>query len=114
VNPEQLFAQTLLQGAHSLEALRAEFGAGPGEDEEINLAAVDPATFDELRGSKVMPIPGVKLYLESGDDLTGQTCDLMEQAMETAYQVKPPFFITSMRGTKNGKITVDYFYLDKE
>lgn len=113
---EKLFAEALLAGCHSLAALRAEFAALPGNDGEINLAEVDPAEFENLRGSKVRPIPGVKRYLESGDVLTHQAVNSMELAMEKAYQVQPPFFITTMRDGAETKKTLQirYFYLDKE
>ncbi len=116
MSDRNLFAEVLLAGAHSLEALRAEFGAGPGEDGEINLASVEPDAFDSLRGSKVMPIPGVKAYLATDDELTNESINLMEQAMEKAYHVQAPFFITSMRDGSEKKETlrVKYFYLDRE
>ena len=116
MNDEKLFAETLLAGCHSLEALRAEFGALPGEDGELNLAEVDPSQLENHRGSKVRPIPGVKLYLQSGDDLTNQAINSMELAMEKAYQVQPPFFITTMRDGEEAKksLQVRYFYLDRE
>jgi hypothetical protein len=112
---EKLFAETLLQGAHSLEALIAEFGPGPGEDGEVNLATVDRANLHELEGSKVLPIPGVKRYLESGDALTDFAIDQMEIAMEKAYQIEHPFFIASHRQGKEGKnLAVSHFYLSRE
>lgn len=112
---EKLFIETLLAGAHSLDTLRAEFGASPGEDMEVNLAEATPADFGNLRGSKIRPIPGVRLYLDSGDELTDRAIDMMEEAMETAYQVKAPYYITSMReGEEGTDLRVLYFYLDQD
>jgi hypothetical protein len=108
------FLHALLEGNHSIRALRAEFGDDqPG----IDLSALTAADLDELQGSKITPPEPIRRYLDSGDTLDDFTIDQMERAMEAAAAIAEPFYITSMRsgGGKSGQpLAVNYFYLDKD
>lgn len=82
-------------------------------DEPEPLALLDS---EWISGAKV-PIPAaIARYLASGDVLTDHTIDMMECAMETAYNVTTPWFITSLRigSAAAGNLSVDYFYLLNE
>lgn len=109
----KLFATALLSG-RSLDAVIAEFGPGPDEDMPISLTGVSSDALEDLRGSKVIPTPGVCRYLASDDDLTHDIIDNMEIALERDYCVPAPFYITSHRTRDGGSLKVAYFYLDKE
>jgi hypothetical protein len=106
----KLFAEALLSGA-SLKALHAEFGLTAEEDLPIDPSGAD---LESIRGSRILPTPGVCQYLASDDDLTNETIDSMEIALERDYRIPAPFFITSMRKRSKGKLSVRYFYLDRE
>lgn len=112
---EELFIHSLLDGRHSLQAIAAEFGPAPGEDQPVSLSGVPPDGLPALQSAKIIPPPGVAAYLASGDELTHKTINLMELAIERAFAVPPPWFITSMRsGTEGNNLAVDYFYLERE
>jgi hypothetical protein len=83
-------------------------------DLPVCLATVPTAAWIDY--CKVLPTPAIARYLQSDDTLTDHTIDCMEMAIETAYQVKPPWCITSIRdGTEeDGNLSVRYFYLLKE
>lgn len=63
--------------------------------------------------TKVMPTPGIQRYLDSGDVLNQFTIDQMELALENAYQVTDPWYITSFSSgsEEEGNLALDYFYL---
>lgn len=107
----KLFATALLSG-RALEAVIAEFGAGPDDEQPVSLAGL--TDLGPLRGSKVLPTLGVCQYLASDDDLTDDIIDHMDLALERDYQIKAPFFITSHRTREDDRLQVAYFYLDAE
>lgn len=115
MSEEELFIRALLNGSHSLKAIAAEFGPAAGEDQPVDLTGVPTDAYLALQGSKILPPPGVQAYLDSGDDLANKTIDLMELAIERAFSIHPPWYITSMRsGTEGSNLSVDYFYLETE
>lgn len=69
-----------------------------------------------ISGQKVAAPDAIARYLASGDTLTDHTIDMMECAMETAYQVTEPWFVTSLRKGReeDGTLGVEYFYLLNE
>lgn len=118
MNPKQTppeFIESLLNAIGNpdpaeLEAWLASQGY-PSDDEPVCLAAIPPDQW--VDNCKVLPTPAIQRYLASGDTLTNHTIDMMECALETAYQVTAPWCITSMRtGSEDeGNLNVDYFYL---
>jgi hypothetical protein len=106
----KLFALALLSGA-SPKALLAKFGPTPDEDLPIDPTDAD---LESIYGSRILPTIGICKYLASDDELTDETIDHMELALERDYQIKAPFFITSIRDRENGKLTLRYFYLERE
>jgi hypothetical protein len=54
--------------------------------------------------------------LASGDVLTDHTIDMMEIAIENAYQVTSPWYVTSMRdgSEESGDLQVRHFSLMRE
>lgn len=106
----KLFATALLSGA-SPKALLAEFGATPEEDLPIDPSGAD---LESIRGSRILPTLAICKYLASDDDLTDEIIDSMELALERDYKIAAPFYITSMRDRKNGRLQVSYFYLERE
>lgn len=106
----KLFAEALLSGA-SLKALHAEFGLTEEEDLPIDPTGAD---LESIIGRRILPTPGVCQYLASDDDLTTETTDSMELALERDYRIPAPYFIAPMRKRTKGKLSVRYFYLDRE
>jgi len=55
-------------------------------------------------------------YLDSEDELTGHTVNMMEEALERFYQVEEPWFLAAhCTGTEEAKnLKVEYFYIDRE
>jgi hypothetical protein len=86
----------------------------PTDDEPVCLAAIHPDQWTD--NCKVMPTPAIQRYIESGDILTDHTIDMMELALEKAYQTEAPWCIVSMRSGSEeaGTLNLDYFYLIKE
>ncbi|MES2923134.1 MAG: hypothetical protein V4819_16375, partial [Verrucomicrobiota bacterium] len=77
------------------DALSRYFASiSPGfKDEPLPVLGVPQSEW--ISGQKV-PIPdAIARYLASGDTLSDHTINMMECAMETAYQVAEPWFITS-------------------
>lgn len=83
----------------------------PTDDEPACLAAIPPHLWTDNR--KVLPTPAILRYLDSDDTLTDHTIDMMEEALETAYQVTSPWCIVSIRdgSQEEGDLAVRYFYL---
>lgn len=83
-------------------------------DDPVCLASVPPESW--VDNCKVLPTPAIQRYVASDDTLTNHTIDMMELALEKAYQIAAPWCITSMRSgsEENGNLAVDYFYLLKE
>ena len=114
-NPLKLFGQALLAGTHSIGALGAEFGPAKGEDEPRDLTGIPPEALAVMGPCKVKPTPGVAAYLASGDPLTNDAIDRMELALEKAFGIAGPLFITAQRKGREGKdLAVEYFYLDRD
>jgi hypothetical protein len=69
-----------------------------------------------VNGTQVIPPPAIERYLASGDILTDHTIDMMELAMEKAFGVKSPWYISSLRdGTEeDGNLSVSRFVLQLE
>lgn len=109
---ERIFAEALLAGRHSPEALRAEFGEI--FDKALDLARIPPEDLLSLRGNKVLPAPGVTEYLAGGDPITDEILDAAEIATERHYKLESPFFITSIRDGEGDRRRARYFYLDVE
>lgn len=114
-NPE---SEELLAALQSREpdALTRYFAwLSPGfKDEPVPVLGVPKDQW--ISGAKV-PVPeAIARYLASGDVLTDHTIDMMECAMETAYQVTEPWFVTSLRKGREdeGTLAVEYFYLLNE
>lgn len=104
-----LFAKALLS-TRKFDDIFAEFG----EVDDPGIILEAGADLEALLGSKILPTKGVCKYLASDDELDHKIIDNMELALERDYGVKAPYYITSMRSTKNGRHQVDYFYLGKE
>jgi hypothetical protein len=106
---QDLFARALLEGRHSIAALKAEFS-------ETDEPAIDLTgrldDLDDLQGSKVIPAPGVLAYLAGGDEITHAILDAAEEATEKHYQLPAGWFITSRR--LEDPLRLDYMYLEKE
>jgi len=109
-NNIRLFAEALLSGI-SLEALIADFRLEPEDDLPIDPTGAD---LESICGSRILPTIAICNYLATEDELSHETIDSMEIAMEKAYGIQAPFFITSMRGHFKGKLMVEYFYLLNE
>lgn len=87
----------------------------PGfKDEPLPLLGVPRSEW--ISGQKVPAPDAIARYLDSGDTLSNHTIDMMECAMETAYQVTEPWFVTSLRKGReeDGNLGVEYFYLLNE
>lgn len=69
-------------------------------------------------GTKVVTPPTVQKYLDTGDKLTPHTIEMMELAIEKAYGVEAPWYITSVTShfdaEKGESPKVEYFYLGSE
>jgi hypothetical protein len=100
-------AKTIFAGTHSIEALRAEFEMP--DNEFADLSSVLPDQLAAFEGFKVLPTPAVCKYLATGDELSTETIDSMEIALERDYNIQAPWFITSVRGP--GGKSLEYFYL---
>jgi hypothetical protein len=85
----------MIAAKHSAAAIAAEFGEGPYDDSPVDLSTIDPADWDDHEASRIVPPPAVALYLASGGPFTQDEVDNMEIAIETAYGIKKPWFITS-------------------
>jgi hypothetical protein len=108
-NNIRLFAEALLSGM-PLDALIADSRLEPEDDLPIDPTGAD---LESICGSRILPTTAICNYLAIEDELTHATIDSMEIAMEKAYGIQAPFFITSMRGHFEGKPQVEYFYLMK-
>jgi hypothetical protein len=86
------------------------------EDEEVDLSTKPQSQWSEFDGSKVAPTAAIRRYLATDDVLTNFAIDMMEEAIEKAYQVPAGWFITSMRDgfEEAGNLKVSYFYLMQE
>ena len=84
------------------------------KDDEISLLNVPREEW--ISGQKIAVPDAIARYLASGDTLTDHTIDMMECAMETAFGVTEPWYITSNRIGKeaDGNLGVEYFYLVNE
>lgn len=89
-------------------------GYKPDPDLPVCLANVPRNQWED--NVKVLATPAVQRYLDSDDTLTNHIIDMMELAMEKAYQVTAPWCITSIRtgGERKGDLAVKYFYLLRE
>jgi hypothetical protein len=89
-------------------------GLQPDPDLPVCLATIPPDQW--IENSKVLPTPAIARYLESDDTLTDHTIDMMELAIEKAYQVSEPWCIVSIRDGAEGQgnLAVRYFYLLRE
>jgi len=71
-----------------------------------------------MEDTKVVTPPAVQKYLDSGDILTPHTIEMMELAIEKAYGVEAPWYITAATpyyNAANGESpTVEYFRLGRE
>ena len=71
-----------------------------------------------MENCKVVTPPAVQKYLDSGDILTPHTIEMMELAIEKAYGVEAPWYITSQvpyyDAENEESPTVEYFYLGRE
>jgi hypothetical protein len=69
-------------------------------------------------GTKVVTPPAVQKYLDTGDTLTPHTIEMMELAIEKAYGVEAPWYITSAvpyyNPEKGETPVVEYFRLGSE
>lgn len=69
-------------------------------------------------GTKVVTPPGVQKYLDTGDILSPHTIEMMELAIEKAYGVEAPWYITSVvpyyNSEKGEHPAVENFRLGKE
>ena len=109
-----LHAVAIISGKHSTTALEAEFGSDPPDD-AIDLATVAPGDIEDHLWSKVLPTPAIAKYLASGDPLTDDAINRMEESMETAYGIAMPLFILAEREGKEGNnLRVKHFRLFKE
>lgn len=79
-----------------------------------NLAILPKDQWQEFM--EIIPPPAIRRYLESGDVLSNHTIDMMEMAMEKAFGVEDPWYITSMRDgmEEDGDLSARYFYLGRE
>lgn len=86
------------------------------EDDEVDLSTKPHAQWAEFDGSKVLPTAAIRRYLATDDVLTTFSINMMEEAIETAYQVPAGWFITSKRegSEETGDLKVRYFYLMQE
>jgi hypothetical protein len=84
----------VLDGKHSPAAIAAEFGE-PSDDTPVDLSTIDPADWDDHEGAVIVPPPDVARYLAGGGPFTQDEVDNMEIAIETAYGIKDPWFISS-------------------
>jgi hypothetical protein len=89
-------------------------GFEPDQDLPICLASIPQDQW--IVNSKVIPNPAVQRYLESGDTLTNHAIDMMEIAIEKAFGVDEPWYVTSTRRGReqDGSLAVEYFYLGAE
>ena len=83
----------MFAGKHSPAALAAEFSE-PCDDTPVDLSTIDPADWDDYLAWPIVPPPGVALYL-AGGPFTQDEVDNMEIAIESAYGIKKPWFISS-------------------
>lgn len=71
-----------------------------------------------MENTKVVTPPAVQKYLDTGDILTPHTIQMMELAIEKAYGVEAPWYITSAvpyyNPEKGEHPVVEYFYLGRE
>lgn len=86
------------------------------EDEEVDLSTKPQSQWSEFDGSKVAPTAAIRRYLATDDVLTTFAIDMMEEAIEKAYEVPAGWFITSMRdgSEEDGDLKVRYFHLMRE
>jgi hypothetical protein len=98
------------------DAWLASQGHEPFLNLPICLAKIPPEEW--LINTKIMTTPAIQKYLDSGDTLTPHTIEMMELAMESAYNVQAPWYITAVVpyfNSENGESPVmEYFYLGKE
>lgn len=71
-----------------------------------------------VNNTKVVTPPAVQKYLDTGDTLTPHMIEMMELAIERAYGVEAPWYITATTPYYNPEQgeapEVEYFYLGKE
>lgn len=86
-------------------------GYEPDPDLPMCLAGVPKSEWVE--NSKVIPTPGIQAYLDSGDVLTHHTIEMMEDALDRAYQTGPEWGITGHRSGDEDEQTLvlEYFWL---
>lgn len=93
-------------------------GIDPDEDfsdlAPEDLSAIPQDQWEDC--THLVPPAPILRYLESGDTLTHHTIDMMELAMEKAYQVSSPWYISSTRdGSEDaGTLQVRHFALMRD
>jgi hypothetical protein len=102
-----------------LRACLTAIGIDPDEDfSDIeapeDISAIPKDKWEDC--TRVIPPPAILRYLASGDTLSNQTIDIMEEAMETAFGVQSPWYITSIRnGSEDDEnLSVAHFSLRRE
>lgn len=79
-------------------------GIQPDQDLPICLANLPQDQW--IPFSKVLPPPDIQRYIDSDDDLTNHTIDMMELAMERDYKVTEPWYINCERTGSEKDLTL--------
>ena len=79
-----------------------------------NIAAIPQDQWEDC--TQVIPPPAIQRYLKSGDTLTHTSIEMMDLAMEKAFGVEAPWFITCIRdgSEDDGTLAVNHFMLGRE
>lgn len=106
------------QGDQELHEVLSALGIDPTEDfSDLRPEDISATPRDQWEDcTEVIPPPSILRYLASDDTLTDHTIDMMELAIEKAYKVTSPWFITSTRSgsAENGDLKVKRFTLMRE
>lgn len=113
-NEIRQFAEILIAGTHSIQAIRDEFCVEP--DNPIptpDISTLSETALRELDCAKIVAPDPIRRYLESGEILSDYIIDQLELAIATAANLKDPFYISSMRdgSEEEANLEVRYFYL---
>lgn len=102
-----------------LRASLVAIGLDPDEDfSDIeapeDISAIPKDQWEDC--TRVTPPPAIARYLASGDTLSNHTIDMMEEALETAFGVASPWYITSIRegSEEDENLSVAHFSLHRE
>lgn len=104
-------AMATMSPTQAFNTLLADIGVGEPADEPVHVNAIPQDQW--IDAMKIHPTPAIQQYLDSGDTLTHHTLEMMELAIERAYDIQPPWCVDCARtGHENdGTLRVLFFQI---